>query len=195
MSRSALQPSLSTRIGIAGNHPADSDRFYNATPDEAPAISTRSLSWFWVVLLALLAGALAVQLAAQAPKAFGHAPAWDSAQEITVDGAIQEVVTHHTPGSPLGLHVLVSTQEGSVVDAHLGPYVDQQTRETLAQGSSAQFIGIMQQINGRQYLVVREVTVAGRTVTIRTENGILVRQMASPSEGDETTPVRHGGAQ
>jgi hypothetical protein len=100
--------------------------------------------------------------------------AYDKAHEITVNGTVQEVVTKRTAGSPVGMHLMVAGSDG-MVDAHVGPYLSKDVQEALHMGLPVQIVGAMEQAHGKQYLLAREVIFGGRTVTVRNENGALVR--------------------
>jgi hypothetical protein len=95
------------------------------------------------------------------------------ANEITVAGTIQQVPSGHTPGSPAGLHILVNRPQGAL-DTSVGPYVTDDVQRALSTGQSIQVIGVVQTINGHNYLLARQLVVAGRQIPIRNENGFLV---------------------
>lgn len=150
--------------------------------------------------LALLFAFFTIPLTSQTAPASrpGHSfgAIYDSAREITINGTIQEVVTHDVSGSPAGLHLLVAGSQG-VVDAHLGPFVSNETKGALASGSPVRIVGAMTEVRGKQYLLARELTVAGRTVTIRNRRGSLAMphgERVVNARASETTKVG-GGAQ
>ncbi len=99
---------------------------------------------------------------------------YDKAHEITLNGTIQEVVSKRIGGSPIGLHLLVASSKG-MVDAHLGPFIGKDTQEALHAGTPVQIIGAIETLHGKDYLLAREVIFGGRQVTVRSENGFLVR--------------------
>ena len=101
-------------------------------------------------------------------------PSYDKAHEITLNGTVQEVVTKRVPGSPFGMHLLVAGPEG-VVDAHVGPYLSKDTQEALHAGLPVQIVGAMEEAHGKHYLLARQMIFGGRMVTVRSENGFLVR--------------------
>lgn len=147
------------------------------------------------LLFALCAISLSAQTAldsrAQHPSALGY----DKAHEITLNGTIQEVVSRHVPGSPVGLHLLVAGHKGTV-DAHLGPYLTKDTQEALRAGTLVQITGAMATLHGREYLLAREVTAAGGTVTVRSKNGFLIRSRSAARPATETSSKSelNGGA-
>jgi hypothetical protein len=139
-----------------------------------------------IALLTIVAVPLTAQAADQAHTAKGIGPVYDAAHEITIDGIIQSVITKTTPGSPAGMHLLVMGPEG-LVDAHVGPFLNTQTKAELKEGVSVQIVGAMVSIRGKDFLFARQMTVAGHTITLRNEHGIL-----SPVPGSGHT---HGRAE
>jgi hypothetical protein len=99
-------------------------------------------------------------------------PAYDKAHEITVDGTVQEVVTKHVAGSPVGMHLMVAGSEG-VVDAHVGPYLTKDMQAALHAGLPVKIVGAMEEAHGKHYLLARQLSFGGRTVKVRNENGFL----------------------
>jgi hypothetical protein len=130
------------------------------------------------LIIAILAVPLSAQPVAKAQPGRGFGPAYDAAHETILKGTIQEVVTKHTVGSPAGMHLLVAGPHG-VVDAHVGPFLSKETKESLRAGMPVQIVGAMSAVRGRNYLLVRTVNVAGRTVTVRGQHGALVRAQST----------------
>ena len=126
------------------------------------------------LLLAILAVPLGAQLAPETRATRAVGPVYDAAHEITLNGTIQEVVTKRVAGSPVGMHLLVAGPEG-VVDAHVGPYLTKDTQEALHAGLPVQIVGAVEQHHGKSILLARQLIFGGRTVTVRNENGFLVR--------------------
>jgi len=126
------------------------------------------------LLLAILAVPLGAQLAPEPRATRAVGPVYDAAHEITLNGTIQEVVTKRVAGSPVGMHLLVAGPEG-VVDAHVGPYLTKDTQEALHAGLPVQIVGAVEQLHGKSILLARQLIFGGRTVTVRNENGFLVR--------------------
>jgi len=135
-------------------------------------LAARLFSTWLFVILAALTGA---QTAASSGVARGLAPAYDAAHEVTVEGTIQQLVTQHTVGSPAGWHVVIAGPQG-LVNAHLGPFLSQQTKSTLTNGAPVQIVGAMLQLNGKDFLLARQLTVGGRTVILRSVHGLLVHE-------------------
>jgi hypothetical protein len=132
------------------------------------------------LLLAILAVPLGAQLAPETRATRAVGPVYDAAHEITLNGTIQEVVTKRVAGSPVGMHLLVAGPEG-VVDAHVGPYLTKDTQEALHAGLPVQIVGAVEQLQGKSILLARQLIFGGRTVTVRSENGFLMRAHASRS--------------
>jgi len=145
------------------------------------------------VLMACLAIPAGAQSAAETHPAHGFMQSYDAAHELTVTGTVQEVVTKHTVGSPVGMHLLVSGSEG-MIDAHVGPYLSKDVKEALHTGLPIQIVGAMETLHGQQFLLARQLIFGGRMVTVRSQNGFLVRGV-SINENSMRTQRANGGAQ
>ena len=62
-------------------------------------------------------------------------------------------------------------------------------RQSLSQGAPVQVSVIQQTINGKQYLLVRKLTVAGKETVIRNEKGFLIRTPSSPHSRASVNPA------
>ena len=129
------------------------------------------------LLFAILSVPLGATTAPDSRVGQGLGPAYDAAHETTLNGTIQEVVTRHAPGSPAGTHLLVTGATG-VVDAHVGPYLSKQTTQALQKGATVRIVGASVSLHGKEYFLARQLTVGGRTVTVRSKNGLLVRNQS-----------------
>lgn len=131
------------------------------------------------LLTGLLLAITAVPLIAQptgdtrAQMSFGY----DKAHEMTLNGTIKEVVSQHVPGSPVGLHLMVAGEQGTV-DAHIGPFMSKETQAALHEGLPVQIVGAMATFHGKSYLLARQLIFSGRLITVRSENGLL--RMGTP---------------
>jgi hypothetical protein len=150
------------------------------------------------LLFAVLAAPLGAQTASESLPGQGFAPTYDAAHEITLHGTIQEVVTRHAVGSPAGMHLLVAGPQG-VVDAHVGPFLSSETKAALLTGAPVQIVGAMSSLHGKDYLLARLLTVGGRSVTLRSEHGLLVHERAAgmarsrrEHQSSKTTPAGSG---
>jgi hypothetical protein len=150
-----------------------------------------------IALLTILAFPLTAQPADEAQAAKGIGPVYDAAHEITLDGWIQTVVTKHTPGRPAGMHLLVMGPEG-LVDAHVGPFLSKETKAALKDGVPVRIVGAMVSLRGNDYLFARQMTVGGRTITVRSTHGVLSPMPASghthAAVEKQSQPESHGGA-
>jgi hypothetical protein len=115
---------------------------------------------------------------------------YDPAREVTLVGTVQEFVTQHIAGSPMGLHVLISTS-GKTVDAHIGPVLSKQVQETLHVGELVQVVGVHQEVHGKDVLLARQLVYGGRQVMVRNERGFLVHPASHPEV--HYGPAANGG--
>ncbi len=129
------------------------------------------------LLFAVVALPLGAQPASETRPGHGFGPVYDAAHEITITGTVREVVTKHVLGSPVGMHLLVS-QGGGTIDAHVGAFLAKDVQEALHPGLPVQLVGAMQEINGKQYLLARQLIFGGRLVAVRNESGFLVHNVA-----------------
>jgi hypothetical protein len=136
-----------------------------------------------IFLAVLSAGASVPKEPSSAGQGFGFV--YDPASEVTLVGTVQEFVTKHSAGSPMGLHVLISIS-GNTVDAHIGPMLSKQLQESLHVGELVQVVGVHQQVHGKDVLLVRQLIYGGRQVTVRNQRGFLV--------GSGSRPEVHQGA-
>jgi hypothetical protein len=127
------------------------------------------------LLFAIMAVPLGAATAPESRVGRGFGPAYDAAHETILAGTIKEVVTKHEIGSPAGMHLLVTGAQG-VVDTHVGPYLSKQTKEALQTGTPVRIVGDMVSLNGKEFFLARQLTVGGRTVTVRSPHGALVRE-------------------
>lgn len=129
---------------------------------------------FTGLLFATFAFSLDSQVQPGSRAEVSFARAYDAAHEIKISGNVEDVVTRHVAGSPVGLHLLIAAPQGTV-DAHLGPYLDKDTQEALHAGTPVQIVGAMQTFHGKQVLLARQLIFGGRLITVRSTHGFLVR--------------------
>ena len=149
-----------------------------------------------VLMLAIPLGA---QTATESHPAPGFGAPYDAAHEVTFNGTVQEVVTKHTVGSPIGMHLIVTGTQGAV-DAHVGYRISANVREALHQGLPIQIVGVMETLNGKQFLMARLLMFGGQTVTVRTKTGFLVGPVGparanDPRAQQAAARMANGGAQ
>ncbi len=153
------------------------------------------------LLTGLLFAISAIPLGAQpAPELSTHQTKVEyfKTHQVTLNGTIQEVISKRTAHTPAGMHLLVAGPKG-VVDAHLGPFMTKATQEALHTGTPVQVVGVMAKLNGKDYLLAREVIFGGRTVTVRSENGFLIQthkptSKTRPASDKKTVFEQNGGA-
>jgi hypothetical protein len=131
---------------------------------------------FCLVLLAILTSAAALAQAVPAPL---QSTTGTPAHDVTIAGTVQELVTTHTPGAPVGTQLVAAGPQGAFT-ASLGSALSDQVRQALSPGSPIQVSGAMVTINGKSYLLARKLTVAGNQVIIRNEHGFLVHTQQHP---------------
>jgi hypothetical protein len=148
----------------------------------------------------LLGGIAAMSAAAQSsdPSAVpstGWNAVSSSLGEITVLGAIRQVVSDHVAGSPAGLHILVDGPLGSF-DASLGLYLPNEVRQALSNGVPVQITGVVRSTGGKDYLFARQLSIAGQQITIRNSNGFLLRNPTAAGSGsNKVRSEPNGGIQ
>lgn|GEM_PF-1932012 len=151
------------------------------------------------LLIGLLFASLTVFAQAQTPSAAAGEehfdPAYDAAHEISIDGTIQKVITQHVTGGPAGVHLLLVCAQG-ITDAHLGPFLSNQTKAALIPGAQVHIVGAILSLHGKDYLLARLLTVSGRTITLRSEHGLLVRERigGEPASRREREKDKSNGA-
>lgn len=149
------------------------------------------------LLLSMLAIPLGAQTATDSQTRHVPLPGYDKMHEIILAGNIEDVVPHAAAGSPAGMHLLVAGSQGTT-DVHLGPYITKETQEALHSGTPVEIVGAMETIRGKSYLLARQVTFDGRTITVRSQNGFLVMEHPSHMVGSSTEKVSqiefNGGA-
>jgi len=142
-------------------------------------------------LLAILVIPLSAQPVRASHPGRGFGLGYDAAHEVRLNGTVQEVITKHVVGSPAGVHLLVVGPQGTV-DAHVGPFLAEDVRESLQAGLPVQVVGAMETLHGRQYLLARQIIFGGRLVTVRSANGFLLPMPANPKASSRTRLVKSG---
>ncbi len=125
----------------------------------------------------------------------GWRSAGPSSGEITALGTIRQVVSDRVAGSPSGVHILVDGPLGSF-DASLGSSLPKDLLQALSDGGPVQITGTVRSVNGKDYLMARQLTVAGHQVTIRNVNGFLVHNPSGTGTRSQKVQVEgNGGVQ
>ena len=153
-------------------------------------VETRNFVFFFCLVLLSMLTLTAAQ--AQQPGApstsstrFGSSGLNTPAKDITMAGTVQQLITAHKADTPVGLQLVVDGPQGSFT-ASLGPNLSREVQQSLSEGAPVQISGQMQTINGQQYLLARKLTIEGKQVVVRNENGFLVHasQRARASVND-----------
>jgi hypothetical protein len=133
-------------------------------------------SAFYLLLLCMLTHSLALtaeQTRVQSPSTqFGPTALDKPAQDITVSGTVQQLVKTHVPGAPAGVQLLIASPQG-VVTASLGSNLSRTVLQSISKGAAIQISGGMQTINGKEYLLARNLTIGGNQIIVRNEHGFL----------------------
>lgn len=140
----------------------------------------KSTSFLFVCCATLLSGALPARVMSQSSGSTASSASFRgtkekaaAAKEVTVTATVQQVLSKGTHGNS-NTRLLVSGPQG-VFNADLGPYIPNDVKQSLTAETLVQLAGTMQTIQGQRYLMARELTVANRQITIRNQNGFLVR--------------------
>lgn len=103
--------------------------------------------------------------------------AYDITKEVTLRGIITQVVQHPAAGLPLGLHLMVTTAQGTV-DVHLGPYLGRTaTAKGLVAGAAIQMTGVTKHYAAGDVLLARILVVNEQTITVRNDHGFPLRPL------------------
>jgi hypothetical protein len=139
--------------------------------------SRKSLTFFLCVITVASLVILQQNNAQSSAAGSGSATKGVTASEITINGTIQQL--QHTNAA---VHLLVNSAQGAF-DALLGSSLCAETLQSLSKDAPVQIAGTLQTINGKEYLLVRQLTIAGRTITIRNNTGFPVCAQ-SAKQGD-----------
>jgi hypothetical protein len=149
-----------------------------------------------LLLLLLVAFAVPRIAQAQTENRTGQefSPKYDAAHEMTVTGVIQEVTAEREAGPSAGMRATIAGSQGPV-EAHFGPYVDKASQDLLRAGTTVQVTGAMSSFRGKQVLLARQLVFSGRTLTLRSPQGFLLRPKATheaPSKSARADATKGG---
>jgi hypothetical protein len=134
------------------------------------------ISAFYLLLLCMLTHSVALtaeQIRVQSPSSqFGPTALDKPAQDVTVSGTVQQLVKTHVPGAPAGVQLLIASPQGAVT-ASLGPNLSRTLLQSMSKGAAIRISGGMQTINGKEYLLARNLTIGGDQIIVRNEHGFL----------------------
>lgn len=89
------------------------------------------------------------------------------AAEMTVNGTVEEL----KPGPRQGMHVMLRTSDATL-ELALGPsWYQTEKNYALAKGDRIDVVGAKSTVNGRDVLIVREITKGSETMTFRDAKG------------------------
>lgn len=151
-------------------------------------------------LMIALMGASLIPARAQVTTTTGSSailPRWNSANEISFSGTIQEVVTDHAAGTPTGVNLLLDGTQ-SFQYANLGSQINSSLKSELTAGQPVTLKGIVRNFNGQNILLVRQITIDQRTTQVRSLHGItspLVESSALQGNRPRGRNTVDGGAQ
>lgn len=119
---------------------------------------------------------------------------YDSTKEVTLVGTVERFLKHPDTDGSAGAHLIISVS-GKTIDAHLGPYLSVETQEALNSAQTVQVIGVNESVNGKDFLLARQLIFNGRQVAIRNERGFLVREHVPHRTTHDSKPAVTGAAQ
>ena len=114
--------------------------------------------------------------------------------EVTLSGTVDRLLRDSESAGPMGAHLLLRVAGGSV-DAHLGPFFAQKDAAAITAGEAVEATGVWTKIHGREVLLVRQLRVGDRAVTVRNERGFPVREHCARRHRGGAESATHGGAQ
>jgi hypothetical protein len=114
--------------------------------------------------------------------------AWNAADEIIFGAAVREVVSKNPAGAPAGVNLLMSGSQETLY-VSVGPYLTDQVKRSLTTGQMVQTVGMVQTINGQNYLMARQLIIGGQTIEVRNSHGFLIH----PSTGSRSSAARPQG--
>jgi len=128
------------------------------------------------LLICLLVGFLVRSLTAQA--ASNSTLSYDPTQEVTVHGAVLDVLTEPSQGMIMGTHLLLAIDQGTL-DVSLGRFALQgKSALSVKVGEEIVVTGVMKTLREKRVFLARSVTARGQVYTIRTAHGIPVSPKA-----------------
>ncbi len=99
-------------------------------------------------------------------------PNYNPKTETKVSGTIDDVQQHAGRHGWTGIHLMLKTGTG-MVEVHVGPanYISQQ-KFSFVKGDQIEVLGSLVSLNGSDALLAREITKDGKTLTLRTAQGV-----------------------
>jgi hypothetical protein len=144
------------------------------------------------IVLGISAGATRAVAQSTYPATDGWKPAGPASGEITALATIRQVVSAHVAGSPAGIHILIDGPLGSF-DASLGSFLPSEVLQALSNDTPVQIVGAVRSVNGKNYLMARQLTVGDHVIVIRNSNGFPAHN--SSTTGNKAQRQVNGGIQ
>jgi hypothetical protein len=120
-------------------------------------------------LYTAVAALTAASAFAQGPRS--RARIYDPATEATIKGTVEQI-TQPSRGQMSGTHLFVKT-ENATVEVALGPSSFVSSKGfSFAKGDAVEVTGSKVTVSGKEYVIAREVTKDGKTLTLRDKNGV-----------------------
>lgn len=118
---------------------------------------------------------------------------WKASQEMTIASVLGQKPMHEAH-LPAGLNYMVQSSQGALF-ASFGTFLSKTDLAVLTSGTPVKMTGLVEPHGESGIFLVREVTVGGRTIMIRNNQGMLVRSHAErPAASFQQIQVA-GGAQ
>ena len=120
---------------------------------------------------------------------FANAGSTASVQhEAILSGSVQRLKS-----TKPGLHLLVNTPQGNF-DAYLGSHLSPEIQKSLSNDTAVQVTGVVKTVYGKQTFLIRQLTVDGKTVTVRNDYDFPVNPRPAPRINASQKNL-NGGAQ
>jgi cytochrome c len=117
-----------------------------------------------------VAQALAVQASSTMPAGQRGARRYKPADEITVKGTVKEVKEYTSPRGRVGTHLMVQTEQGGILDVHLGPASFLKEKQcSFAAGDHVEITGAKA---GSGVLLARQAVKDGKVLELRDASGV-----------------------
>lgn len=100
---------------------------------------------------------------------------WKATEEITFGAAIAEVAKNPI-GAPAGLNLLMTGSQ-TVLYVSLGSNLGDDIKRSLTPGQVIQVVGVVQSLNGQNYLLARQLLLGDQTIDIRNSRGFLTHPL------------------
>lgn len=123
------------------------------------------------LLVAVLLACAAVPVIGQ--KGNGDAPKYDVTKEVTVKGAVEEVVDHNCPVSGgMGAHFMLKMADGSIIEVHLAPTKFVKSYELVfAKGDQVEVVGSKVNFEGKDTILAKQITRGQDSFVFRDDKG------------------------